>query len=100
EIISFDESRLVDIARLITFKTGEKIGPASAVAMGGFFDALKKGLVKDGEIVMVNMGEGVDRASFFLEEYAYNEDFVSAADEIKPFSRKDLEFRLWRNILK
>lgn len=100
EIISFNEDRLVDVARLITFKTGEKIGPASAVGMGGFFDALKKGLVRNGDVVMINMGEGVDRASFFLQEYVYNEDRVSAADEIKPFSRKELEFRLWRNILK
>ncbi|MBO4372070.1 MAG: hypothetical protein J5826_03975, partial [Bacteroidales bacterium] len=64
------------------------------------FDALKKGLVRNGDVVMINMGEGVDRASFFLQEYVYNEDRVSAADEIKPFSRKELEFRLWRNILK
>ncbi|MBR4440219.1 MAG: pyridoxal-phosphate dependent enzyme [Bacteroidales bacterium] len=99
EIISFDESRLVDIARLITFKTGEKIGPASAVAMGGFFDALKKGLIANGEIVMINMGEGIDRASFFLQEYVYNEDRVSSADEIRTFNRQQLEFRLWRKIL-
>lgn len=100
EIITFDESKLVDVARLITFKTQEKIGPASAVGMGGFFESLKKGLIHDGEIVMINMGEGIDRAAFFLQEYVYNEDRVSSSDEIKPFDRKDLEFRLWRNILK
>ena len=100
EIITFDESKLVDVARLITFKTQEKIGPASAVGMGGFFESLKKGLIHDGEIVMINMGEGIDRAAIFLQEYVFNEDRVSSSDEIKPFDRKDLEFRLWRNILK
>ena len=68
--------------------------------MGGFFESLKKGLIHDGEIVMINMGEGIDRAAIFLQEYVFNEDRVSSSDEIKPFDRKDLEFRLWRNILK
>ncbi|MBQ5453247.1 MAG: hypothetical protein IIT56_09665, partial [Bacteroidales bacterium] len=67
---------------------------------GGYFESLKKGLLKDGDVVMINLGEGLERASFFLSELAYNFDTVSSADEIKPFSRKDLEFKLWRDILK
>ncbi|MCQ2975765.1 MAG: pyridoxal-phosphate dependent enzyme [Bacteroidales bacterium] len=100
EIIRFDENKLADVAKLIAFKTNEKIGPASAVGMGGFFESLKQGLIKNGDVVMVNMGEGVERASFFLQEQVYNEDCVSSADEVQKFNREDLEFRLWRNILK
>ena len=100
EIITFDETKTADVARLVAFKTLEKIGPASAIGLGGYFESLKKGLLKDGDVVMINLGEGLERASFFLSELAYNFDTVSSADEIKPFSRKDLEFKLWRDILK
>jgi len=100
EIITFDETKSADVARLVAFKTLEKIGPASAIGLGGYFESLKKGLLKDGDVVMINLGEGLERASFFLSELAYNFDTVSSADEIKPFSRKDLEFKLWRDILK
>ena len=100
EIITFNESKTADIARLVAFKTLEKIGPASAIGLGGFFESLKQGLLKDGDVVMVNLGEGLERASFFLSELAYNYDTVSSADEVCNFNRKDLEFKLWRNILK
>lgn len=100
EIITFDETKTAEVARLVAFKTLEKIGPASAIGLGGYFESLKKGLLKDGDVVMINLGEGLERASFFLSELAYNFDTVSSADEIKPFSRKDLEFKLWRDILK
>jgi len=99
EIITFDETKSADVARLVAFKTLEKIGPASAIGLGGYFESLKKGLLKDGDVVMINLGEGLERASFFLSELAYNFDTVSSADEINIFRRKDLEFKLWRKIL-
>lgn len=95
EIISFDETKTGDVARLIAFKTQERIGPASAICMGGYFEALKKGLLKDGDVVMVNLGEGIERAPEFLSELVYNEDRVSSADEIKKFDRAALEEKLW-----
>ncbi|MBQ3689559.1 MAG: pyridoxal-phosphate dependent enzyme [Bacteroidales bacterium] len=99
EIITFDEEKTADVARLVAFKTLEKIGPASAIGLGGYFESLKKGLLKDGDVVMINLGEGLERASFFLSELAYNFDTVTSSDEIKPFNRKDLEFKLWKKIL-
>jgi len=99
EIISFDENKINKIARLIAFKTLEKIGPASAICMGGYFESLQKGLLKDGDVVMINMGEGIERASFFLSELAYNYDTVSSSDEIKKFNRADIEEQLWRDII-
>ena len=95
EIISFDESKTADVARLIAYKTQERIGPASAICMGGYFESLKKGLLKDGDVVMVNLGEGIERAPEFLAELVYNEDRVSSADEIHRFDRAALEQQLW-----
>ncbi len=99
EIITVNEDNLVDYARLITFKTLEKIGPASAVCVGGFFKALKNNLIKNGETVMLNLGEGVERAPFFLQKMAYNDKPVKTASEIEMFSREKIEYKLWRKII-
>lgn len=99
EIISFDEKRLSDVARLASFETLEKLGPASAVAMGGLLDSLKNGLIKNDDVVMLNLGEGVERAPFFLAQTAYNEEHVTSADEIKPFDRQELEKSLLTALL-
>lgn len=100
EIIRFDESKIADVARLVAYKTLEKIGPASAIGLGGFFESLKKGLLKDGDVVMLNLGEGIERAPFFMSELAYNADTVDSADQIVPFKREELESKLWDAILK
>ncbi len=95
EIISFDENKTADVARLIAYKTQEKIGPASAICMGGFFDSLKKGLIKDGDVVMINMGEGIERAASFLSELVTDNSLVKSADDIEVFDRAALEQKLW-----
>ena len=43
------------------------MGPASMVCYAGFFQAVDKGLIKSGDIVLLNTGEGSDRAQWFKD---------------------------------
>jgi threonine synthase len=95
EIITFDEQRCLDVARLIAFEEGVKIGPASTVAVGGFFEALAQGVFKDGESVLINIGESMNRAPEFLDGMIYTTKYVDAIDDCTPPNREDYREKLW-----
>ncbi|MEN8137964.1 MAG: pyridoxal-phosphate dependent enzyme [Bacteroidota bacterium] len=99
EIITFDESLMKDIARIAAFEMGIKIGPASTAALGGFFEALNKGILRDGESVLINIGEGMNRAPQLVEQMVYTSELVSSADECKVPNREDYRGKIWRNIV-
>lgn len=46
---------------------GTLMGPASMVCYAGYFQAIDKGLIKNGDIVLLNTGEGSDRAGWFRD---------------------------------
>ena len=52
---------------------GLLLGPASMVCYAGFFEAVDKGLIRNGDAVLLNTGEGCDRAVWFK----------AAVDEVK-----------------
>ena len=43
------------------------MGPASVVCYAGFFQAVDNGLIKSGDTVLLNTGEGSDRAQWFKD---------------------------------
>ena len=93
------EAKLADYARLIAFERKILIGPASAVCMAGFFKALKKGLIKTGETVLINMGEGVERAPDFVSQMIYTTKHVDDASQCKPHCMEDYREMLWKAVL-
>jgi len=98
DILIAKESKLVDIARLIAYETTVRVGPASALTIGGFFEALKKGLLHNGDNIMINIGEGVRRAPDFMEDMIYTTEIVKSIDECKRVNRADLKDMLWSKI--
>lgn len=46
---------------------GVLMGPASIVCYAGYFQAVDKGLIKNGDVVLLNTGEGCARAQWFKE---------------------------------
>lgn len=98
EITSFNEYRCADIVRLIAYETQVRIGPASAVALGGFFDSLKQGHIRNGDVVLVNIGEGIDRAPEFFEQLIYTERTIDKVDDCDVFNHNDLREELWRKV--
>ena len=99
DIITFDESKVKDIARLVAFEQGVKIGPASSVALGGFFEALKLGLLHSGETVLVNLGESMNRAPELAEQMRYTTELVSSADDCRPPERNNYRQQLWQEFV-
>ncbi len=98
EIIQFDEAHLVDVARAIAFENTVRIGPAAAIAAGGFFKSLHEGHIKNGDNVLVNIGEGVRRAPDFVEEMMYTTEHVASVDDCERFNREDYRTQLWSKI--
>ena len=68
--------------------------------MAGFFIALKKNLIKDGETVLINLGEGANRAPYFLEQMIYTSRNVQNVDECEPHSMDDFRTQLWNEVLR
>ncbi len=93
-IIQMKEEKINDIARWIAYETSIPMGPASAVCMGGFLNALKQGLIKDGESVLVNTGEGVCRAPEFMKGLIYVTDDIHSVDDCKLHDREVLKQKL------
>jgi threonine synthase len=98
EIIEFDEAKLIDVARVIAFETTVRIGPAAAIAVGGFFESLHKGHLKAGDKVLINVGEGVRRAPDFVEEMIYTTKHIDSINDCERFDREALRNDLWKKI--
>jgi len=98
EIIEFNEEFIVDIARAIAFENTVRIGPAAAIAMGGFFESLNTGIIKDGDNALINIGEGVRRAPDFVEEMMYTTKHVNSVADCERFDREQYRAGLWNKI--
>ena len=94
------EDKLADYGKLIAFERKILIGPASAVCMAGFFKALKMGLIKNGETVLINMGEGVERAPDFVNQMIYTTKHVDDDCQCKPHCMEDYKEMLWKEVLR
>ncbi len=96
EIITFAEDEIVDVAKLIAHETCVRIGPAATIAVGGFFESLKQGLIKNGDVVLINVGEGVKRAPEFAEKLIYTTQIVDSIDNCKPTDRNSYLEELYK----
>lgn len=61
------EAFLPDFGREMVQHRNLLMGPASMVCYSGFFQAVDKGLIRDGDTVLLNTGEGCDRSGWFKE---------------------------------
>lgn len=59
------EASLPDYGRRMQQHTGVLMGPASMVCYAGWFQAVDKGLIRNGDVVLLNTGEGCDRSEWF-----------------------------------
>lgn len=66
--IRVKEAELSRYGKEMLANQGILMGPASMVCYAGFFPAVDNGFIKDGDIVLLNTGEGSDRAGWFRKE--------------------------------
>ncbi len=95
DIFPVKEELAVPLARLVGFERVIKIGPASAAGVLGFFEALKRNLIKDRETVFINMGESGNRAVDFLKEVAHTTEHIQTADDAQRFDREQYRQKVW-----
>ena len=98
DFVRMKEEQLIAIARLMAYYRKIQLGPASAVCMGGFFESLKKGLLHSGETVLINTGEGVQRAPEFMRDMIYTTREIDNVADCKPHNITQWEDKLWLDI--
>lgn len=96
--VRMQERKLAAYARLVAFEQKVILGPASAVCIAGFFESLKKGLIKNGECVLLNTGEGVRRAPEFVNEMIYTTKQVDSVADCHPHTMAQYREQLWNAI--
>lgn len=66
DFIRIKESELIDFARIVCKEKNIYIGPAATVCFAGFYQALKDNKIRNGEMVVINIGESGKRYSDFV----------------------------------
>jgi len=97
-ILAVPEAKAVDYARLVAFESAVRIGPAAAIAVGGFFQALAEGELRQGDVVLVNIGEGMRRAPDFMEKMLHSLSPARTLDDCALFERSAFRDRLWQGV--
>ncbi|MCB0802935.1 MAG: pyridoxal-phosphate dependent enzyme [Flavobacteriales bacterium] len=90
-INEFDESKVLDIIKIVSFYRAVRVGPAAAVAIGGFFEALKNNHLEDQETVVINIGEGIRRSPEFMVRMIDDDYVIDSLDQCKTFDRKEVK---------
>ena len=98
EIFAFAEAETILMARLVAFKRSVRMGPAAAIVVGGFIKALRRGDIRDGDVVMLNIGEGIRRAPEFMEKMIDVSHEIDSVDACGLADRAGLEHRLWEAV--
>jgi len=68
DFLRIKEAELIDFARIVHKEKDAYIGPAATVCFAGFYQALKENKIKDGETVVINIGESGRRYSDFVSK--------------------------------
>ncbi|MCK9300069.1 MAG: pyridoxal-phosphate dependent enzyme [Bacteroidales bacterium] len=66
--LRISEEGLPALAREVCDQRGVSLGPASIVCLAGFYRALAEKRINQGDTVLINCGEGVQRAAAFHKE--------------------------------
>ncbi|MDR2915769.1 MAG: pyridoxal-phosphate dependent enzyme [Tannerella sp.] len=69
DFLRVKEAELLDYARIVYKEKGIHIGPAATVCFAGFYQALKESKIKDGETIVLNIGESGKRYSDFISKF-------------------------------
>lgn len=82
-IIACQESLALDIAFYIAFMASVRIGPAAAMAVAGFLQSLAAREIRNGDVVLVNIGEGIRRSPEFMLEILEKHGRMSCIRDVR-----------------
>lgn len=98
EIIASDEKFARTIAQLVAAETSVLIGPAASIPVAGLFQSFKSGYIKNGDVILLNIGEGVQRSPDFLQSMVEYGVPITSLAETTLFSRENYKKKLWENV--
>jgi threonine synthase len=98
EIFSVPEAIAPVVGRFVAHEVAVRIGPAAAVAVGGFFYALKNGFIKNDDRVVINIGEGIRRDPDFMLKMMQPSTVVSRITDCRAFNRDRYARQLWSDL--
>lgn len=98
EIISSDEQKAIDIAKLVALESNVLMGPAAALPVSGLFDAFAKDLIEEGDVILINVGEDARRSPGFLENFSEEKKMLNSIEECKLYTRESIKNKLWQKI--
>jgi threonine synthase len=98
EIISSTEEYAIDVTRLVAYKTTMRMGPAAAITVVGFFQSLREGTIRDGDVVMLNIGEGTARSPEYMQKVSYSAKNIQSLDDCTLQDRKVFLDKLWEAV--
>lgn len=90
------EDCLADVARIVAFERKTHVGPASAVCIAGLMKAVMQHEIKNGQTVLVNMGEGIKRAPWFLDMLGHHISEVRSVEECHVPELGETREELWK----
>lgn len=99
DFLRVKEDKALDMARLVAYERKIHIGPASAVCMLGILKAIENKEIKSGQTVLVNMGEGIKRASGFLLKLGSHIEHIDSVDDCHIPDMKQFREKLWKNVI-
>ena len=99
ELFAFPEPLAPDVARVVAFEAGARIGSAAAVGIGGFIEAVKRRLVRNGDVVVVTAGDGIQRDPDFMHRIMGESHRVREVSECTGVAREAFREVAWRPIV-
>jgi hypothetical protein len=99
EFLSFPEELAPAAASLVALEQAVRIGPAASIAIGGFFQALVEGHVKHGDVVLINIGEGIRRDPSFILKMIHSSIRVNTVEDCPLRHRRGYRDFLYQSIM-
>lgn len=96
EMFAFPEEMAAHVARVVAYEVGARIGSAGAVGVGGFVEAVKRGLLRNGDVVMLTAGEGIQRDPDFMHRIRGESQQVTCASECRGIVREQYRDVVWQ----
>lgn len=93
--LTIKESDLPNFAKLIAYEKKIHLGPASLVCMAGFFKALQEHQIENGQTILINIGEGADRAKDFIQSIYEECSLISDINQCSPHNIETKKSQIW-----
>src|SRR5574344_1023284 len=93
--LTIKESDLPKFAKLVAYEKKIHLGPASLVCMAGFFKALEEHKIENGQQVLINIGEGAERAKEFIQSVYDECSLTKDVKECHPHHITNLKSQIW-----